>query len=246
MKAASFLFFALVSQLAPAQTPNTLTRAEEAQGWKLLWDGKTGAGWHTADGQSIPNESWTMVEGVLLDHADGNHGHGHAGDLLSDGDYENFELSVDFKLAPGANSGIKYFVNTDKASGGDPSIGLEYQLLDDDRHPDAKLGRDGNRTEASLYDLIPAKKDKPYRPIGDWNTAKIVVRGPHTEHWLNGVKVVEYERFTPAFRQLVQESKYKPLPGFGELHHGHLQLQDHGDAASFRNIKIRVLTSAAK
>ena len=246
MKVALLLMVALLSSTAGAQVPNTLTAAEKAAGWKLLWDGKSGAGWHTADGQPIPNASWTIADGVLLDHADGGHGNGHSGDLISDGDYENFELSVDFKLTPGANSGIKYFVNTDKASGGDPTIGLEYQLLDDDRHPDAKLGRNGNRTEASLYDLIPAAKGKPYRPIGEWNTAKIVVRGPHTEHWLTGVKVVDYERFTPAFRQLVQESKYKSLPNFGELHHGHIQLQDHGDAASYRNIKIRVLPAAAK
>lgn len=224
-----------------AQADNTLSKAEIKQGWKLLWDGQTGKGWHTAAGGTIPNKGWTMQGGILQDHADGDHGEGHSGDLLTDGDYENFELSVDFKLTSGANSGIKYFVNEDKATGGDPTIGLEYQLLDDDRHPDAKLGRDGNRTEASLYDLIPAAKTKPYRAIGEWNTARIVVRGAHTEHWLNGVKVVEFERFTPAFRQLVQESKYKTLPNFGELHHGHIQLQDHGDTAFFRNIKIRPL-----
>ncbi len=183
MKAVLIMLCSLLPMTLAAQAPNTLTQAEIQQGWKLLWDGKTGAGWHTASGEAIPNESWTIADGVLLDHANGGHGHGHSGDLLTDGDYRNFELSVDFKLASGANSGIKYFVNTDRANGGDPTIGLEYQLLDDDRHPDAKLGRDGNRTEASLYDLVPAAKNKPYRPIGEWNTARIVSRGPHTEHW---------------------------------------------------------------
>lgn len=240
MKVLSVALVLLSSLTLAAQAPNTLTKAEKAQGWKLLWDGKTGQGWHTAGGASIPNANWTIADGVLLDHADGGHGEGHSGDLISNGDYTDFELSVDFKLAPGSNSGIKYFVQ-DKDTGGDPTIGLEYQLLDDVRHPDAKLGKNGDRTEGSLYDLIPAAKDKPYREPGEWNTAKIVVRGAHTEHWLNGVKVVEFERFTPEFRQLVKESKYKSLPGFGEFHHGHIQLQDHGDVASFRNIKIREL-----
>lgn len=248
MKSAFLTLCTLLSMTALAQPNNTLTKAEIAQGWKLLWDGKSGAGWHTAGGEAIPNGSWTIADGVLLDHASGSagHGHSHSDDLLTDGEYENFELSVDFKLAPGANSGIKYFVNEDKTTGGDPTIGLEYQLLDDDRHPDAKLGRNGNRTEASLYDLIPAAKNKPYRRIGEWNTARIVVRGAHTEHWLNGVKVVEFERFTPEFRTLVQESKYKSLPKFGELHRGHLQLQDHGDTASFHNVKLRVLQPSTK
>ena len=240
MKVLSVSLVLLSSLTLAAQGPNSLTKAEKAQGWKLLWDGKTGQGWHTAGGASIPNANWTIADGVLLDHADGGHGEGHSGDLISNGEYTDFELSVDFKLAQGANSGIKYFVQ-DKNTGGDPTIGLEYQLLDDVRHPDAKLGKNGDRTEGSLYDLIPAAKDKPYREPGQWNTAKIVVHGAHTEHWLNGVKVVDFERFTPAFRQLVQESKYKPLPGFGEFHHGHIQLQDHGDVASFRNIKIREL-----
>jgi hypothetical protein len=241
---AAVLALPVLSSLAAPVEPaklNTLTPAEAAKGWKLLWDGRTTNGWHTADGRTVPNADWTIADGVLQVHADGGKGSGHGGDLISDEDFTDFELSIDFKLTPEANSGIKYFVNPDKAHGGDPYIGLEYQLLDDDRHPDAKLGRDGDRTEASLYDLIPAAKSKPYRSIGEWNTAKIVVRVAHTEHWLNGVKVVDFERFTPEFRKLVAESKYKDLPNFGELHHGHLQLQDHGDGASFRNLKIRIL-----
>lgn len=240
MKAALLTLVVLSSTLCFAQQPNTLTKAEKAQGWKLLWDGTTGEGWHTAAGATVPNANWTITDGELRDHADGGHGQGHSGDLISNGDYTDYELSVDFKIAQGANSGIKYFVQ-DKDTGGDPTIGFEYQLLDDERHPDAKAGRNGDRTEASLYDLIPALKTKPYRQPGEWNTAKIVVHGAHTEHWLNGVKVLEYERFTPAFRQLVQESKYKSLPGFGEFRHGHIQLQDHGDTATFRNVKIREL-----
>ena len=241
MNRAFLLCGALLSLSAFAQTPNALTARDAKAGWKMLWDGKTGQGWHTAKGGSIPNQGWQIEGGTLtLLHSDG-HGHEFGGDLLTDEDFGDFELSVDFKTTPGGNSGIKYFVNTDKATGGDPAIGFEYQLLDDDVNPDAKLGRDGNRTEASLYDMIPAAAGKPYRPIGEWNTARIVVRGAHGEHWLNGTKVLEYERFTPVFRQLVAQSKYKDLPHFGELRHGHIQLQDHGDGISFRNIKIRVL-----
>ena len=232
---------ALLPVAANAQAPNTLTKAEAAGGWKLLWDGRSGSGWHTATNGSVPNDGWTIEGGILTLRSSGGHGHGKGGDLLTDGDYGDFELTVDFKTTPGGNSGIKYFVNTDKATGGNPSIGFEYQVLDDDVNPDAKLGRDGDRTEGSLYDMIPAAKNKPYRPVGEWNTARIVVRGAHGEHWLNGMKVLEYERFTPQFDKLVAESKYKDLPNFAVLHHGHIQLQDHGDGASFRNIKIREL-----
>ncbi len=241
MRALVFAAIALFTMGAAAQAPNTLTAAEKTGGWKLLWDGTSGAGWHNAKGETIPNAGWKIDSGVLtLSHGEG-HGHGLGGDMLTDEDFGDFELSVDFKTTPGGNSGIKYFVNTDKATAGDPAIGFEYQVLDDDVNPDAKLGRDGDRTEASLYDMIPATKNKPYRAVGEWNTAKIVVRGAHGEHWLNGVKVLEYERFTPEFRKLVADSKYKALPHFGELRHGHIQLQDHGDAVSFRNIKIHAL-----
>ena len=155
---------------------------------------------------------------------------------------------VDFKITPGANSGIKYFVqpNLDPITGAGAkagtgsAIGCEFQILDDERHPDAKLGRDGNRTVGSLYDLSPAPTTKPARAIGEWNTARLVVTGKHVEHWLNGVKIVEYERGSDAFRKLVSESKYKSIPGFGEWADGHILLQEHGNRVSFRNIKVRV------
>ncbi|HEX3572932.1 MAG TPA: DUF1080 domain-containing protein, partial [Acidobacteriaceae bacterium] len=158
--------------------------------------------------------------------------------------YTNFELSVDFRVTPGANSGIKYFINPDTRPGHEDQIsnvGFEYQVLDDALNPDAKNGRNGDRTVGSLYDLLPPAANKPGKPVGEWNTARIVVRGTHGEHWLNGVKVLEYDRNTPAFRQAVADSKFHSYPKFGEANSGYILLQDHGFPVSFRNIKIREL-----
>ena len=170
----------------------------------------------------------------------------NGGDIITTRDYRNFELSVDFRLTPGANSGIKYFVDPNLLKGDGSAIGLEFQLLDDERHPDSKMGRDGNRTIGSLYDLITARTlsdtDSPGKRVnapGEWNRAVIVVRGKHVEHWLNGFKVVEYERGSPAFRALVARSKYAKWPNFGEWEQGPILLQDHGDRVDFRSIKLR-------
>ena len=151
-------------------------------------------------------------------------------------------MSLDFLLTPGANSGIKYFVKPNLNRGEGSSIGLEYQILDDAHHPDAKLGNhEGSRTLASLYDLIQADPNKPVNPIGEWNTARIVSKNKHVEHYLNDVKVLEYDRGSDAFLQLVEESKYKDWPGFGTFEKGNILLQDHGDRVAFKNIKIKVL-----
>ena len=157
--------------------------------------------------------------------------------------YRNFILEVDFKLTEGANSGIKYFVDPELNKGPGSSIGLEYQLLDDQRHPDATKGNhEGSRALACLYDLIEADNyNKRPNLIGEWNHAKVISKGNHVEHWLNGRKVLEYERKTPEFRKLIQESKYKNWPGFGEWEKGHILLQDHGNRVAFKSIKIREL-----
>jgi hypothetical protein len=228
---------------------NTLTDAERRDGWRLLWDGKSSDGWRSARSQEFPAKGWTIADGVLTVHASGGSEAAGGGDLVTRERFSDFDLSVDFKITAGANSGIKYFVQTDlapvdgsgaKAATGS-AIGCEYQILDDLRHPDAKLGRDGDRTLASLYDLIAAPATKPVHPVGAWNRARILVRGSHVEHWLNGTKLLEYERGSPEFRRLVAASKYKNIPAFGEWPDGVILLQEHGDEVAFRNVKIRPL-----
>lgn len=238
------LLAALIVNTLPthAQTaPNTLSKQEAAQGWYLLFDGHTTNGWRSTHGPDFPTTGWEVRDGLLNVTEHGGEEGGNAGDIVTTRKYSNFELSVDFRITPGANSGIKYFVDPDLNKGHGSSIGFEYQILDDALHPDAKKGRDGDRTLASLYDMIPAAKDKPVKPVGEWNTARIVVRGAHGEHWLNGVKVLEYDRLTPQFRQLVASSKFHLWPNFGEHNDGYILLQDHGFPVSFRNIKIREL-----
>ena len=224
------------------------TKEEKAAGWRLLWDGKTSDGWRSAKAETFPAKGWEIKDGILTVHASGGAESAAAGDIITKERFTEFELMVDFRMTPGANSGIKYFCqpNLDPVTGTGAkaatgsAIGLEFQILDDVRHPDAKLGRDGNRTIGSLYDLITASSDKKPNQIGEWTTARVLVKGKQVQHWLNGVKVVEYERGSPAFREIVATSKYKKIPGFGEWADGHILLQDHGDRVSFRNIKIRV------
>ena len=232
---------------ALAQTaPNKLSKQEVAAGWKLLFDGTTTAGWRSVHGPSFPASGWEVKDGLLSVTDTGGEEGGNAGDIITAHRYKNFELTAEFRITRGANSGIKYFVDPDLNKGKGSAIGYEFQILDDAVHPDAHKGKDGDRTIGSLYDLIPAAKDKPVKPIGEWNTARIVVRGAHVEHWLNGMKVVEYDRFTPQFRELVAESKYKVWPGFADWPDGYILLQDHGFPVSFRSIKIRELPQSTK
>ncbi|RYD20867.1 MAG: DUF1080 domain-containing protein, partial [Lysobacteraceae bacterium] len=209
-------------------------------GWKLLWDGRTTAGWRSFAAPAFP-KGWSVADGMLSVKGTGG------GDIVTTRPYRDFELSVDFRLTQGANSGIKYLIDPALAKGG-PAIGLEYQLLDDANHPAAKMGRDGNRTVGSLYDMIPARNlsdpaspGKRVNPPGEWNRAVLVVRGKHVEHWLNGFKMVEYDRGSPAFRALVAQSKYAKYPHFGEADQGPILLQDHGNRVDFRSIKLREL-----
>jgi hypothetical protein len=208
---------------------NTLTAKEKADGWKLLFDGKTTNGWRVYKKQGTP-EGWKAVDGVLTRVAE-------EGDLISVDEYANFELSIDWRIPEGANSGI-FFHGIEKDDGPIYYSAPEYQLLDDQRHPDAKNGP--THQCGANYDLIAMSKPV-CKPAGEWNTTRLVVRGPHVEHWLNGEKVVEYELWSDAWKELVAKSKFKQWPDYGMAKTGHLGLQEHGFKVEFKNIKIKTL-----
>lgn len=226
-------------QELPAPEQNVLNAEEKAAGWKLLWDGKTSEGWRSIHGDAFPKGGWKMKDGVLSISESGGGESAAAGDIITREKFKNFELSVDFKITPGANSGIKTFVDPALNKGEGSAIGPEFQILDDVRHPDARLGREGNRTIGSLYDMIAAPTTKKVNPVGEWNTARIVSDKMGLTFFLNGDKTVDIVRGSKEWRDLVEKSKYTPWQNFGELPEGHILLQDHGNQASFRNIKIR-------
>ena len=227
--------------------PNTITKEEKRKGWRLLWDGKTTKGWRSAKKNEFPDKGWKIEDGVLTVLETGGAEAEAGGDIITNEKYGDFELMLEFKITEGANSGIKYFVDPGINKGAGSSIGPEFQILDDKKHPDAKKGVNGNRTVGSLYDLMTASnlsvpsRGKPFNGVGKWNLARIVAKGNKVEHWLNGYKVIEYERGTQMWRSLVAYSKYKKWPAFGELPEGHILLQDHGNEVHFRSIKIREL-----
>lgn len=219
--------------------PNQLSKDDKAEGWVLLFDGHSTNAWRGAHKEHFPEKGWLVRDGELVVEAAAGEESGNGGDIVTVQEFTDFELLIDFNITEGANSGIKYFV-TEAYQSDKSAIGLEYQILDDEKHPDATQGVQGNRTVASLYDLIPALSSKKFYK-NNWNRARLVAQGNHVEHWLNGEKVVEYERNTQMFDALVAHSKYKNFEGFGSWEKGHILLQDHGDEVRFRNIKIREL-----
>jgi len=222
--------------------PNYLSPDEKAQGWKLLYDGKSADQWRAYGGTEFPQKRWSFKDGTIsVAKSDGSE---TGNDLVTREKYgPGFEFEFQFKLTEGANSGVKYFVNEKLDSKGKSGLGLEYQVLDDAKHPDAKMGVVGNRTLASLYDLIPAEKpNNSIKKIGEWNLGRLVVHPDgKVEHFLNGQKVVEYQRGGPIYRALVARSKYKDHADFGLAEQGNLLLQDHGDHVSYRSLKVREL-----
>lgn len=217
--------------------PNSLSDREKAEGWKLLFDGKTTNGWRGAKLEGFPDHGWQVKDGILTVLSSDGKESANGGDIVTTRTYENFILKFEFKITPGANSGVKYFVDPTLNKGAGSAIGCEFQILDDERHPDAKLGVKGNRKLGSLYDLIPAPSKKKFY-MDQFNKGMVVVRGNHVEHWLNGEKLIEYERNNQEWNALVAYSKYKNWPDFGNHKKGYILLQDHGNEVSFKNIKI--------
>ncbi len=215
---------------------NFLTPTEKKNGWELLFDGGSTGKWRSPHADTFPSSRWLIHNANMTVLGKGK------GSIVTREKFSDFALQLDFRLTKGANSGIKYYVVENKGT----SYGLEYQLLDDKRHPDADRGRNGNRKLAALYDILPASGTNP-KPVGQWNTAKIVAHNHHIEHWLNGEKVLEFERGSEEFRRMVEKSKYSNErfnvygKRFGEASEGRILLQDHGDRVAFRNIKIRSL-----
>lgn len=235
----------------PDATHNSLTQAEKESGWVLLFDGETFAGWRGHGRDDIPEGHWKVQDGTIMKMAredvqilddDGRPIRG--GDLLYDQPFENFELSFEWKLSPGANSGIKYNVSEERITGdssapGYSALGFEYQMLDNDDYPDG----DPNMLSAALYDLVSVGSNAELNPAGSWNSGRIIFNENYGSHWLNGKKVLEYELGTHMMNRLLQTSKWKDVPDFGKRRkEGYIVLQDHNDAVWFRNVKLRELT----
>ena len=221
----------------------SLLQSSPAAEWRLLFDGRTLAGWRGLGSDTVPTAHWAVVDGAIKKIASGSvprlaDGRPLAGgDLMTVDSFADFELSFEWRVTPGANSGVKY--NVSEAMSVDPphsALGFEYQILDDDRHEDGQLP---SHRASALYDLI-APSATP-RPVGQWNSSRILFRGNHGEHWLNGAKVVEFDLGTARMDSLLAASKYRTIPRFGERRRGHIVLQDHGDEVYYRNIKVRPL-----
>ena len=211
-----------------AQPPSAAADADEA-GFVPLFDGQSLAGWHLYQKAGQPITGWKVADGSIERTA-------QAGDLISDRDYGDFDLRFEWKISSGGNSGVFYRATEDEEAA--YWTGVEYQVLDNDKHPDGKNGPD--RHAGAVYGMYPPEGAQT-RPVGEWNSGRIVARGAHVEHWLNGTKVAEYELWTPEWKARVAETKFKDWPGYGMAKRGHIGLQDHGDAVSFRNIRIKEL-----
>jgi len=239
------------ASLASAQMgagPNALTAAERAAGWRLLFDGKTFKGWKGLGYDSVPTAHWKIANGAIEKIASGKVAKmpdgqpANGGDLMTVDTFGDFELAFQWKVTPGANSGLKYNVSEEfslKNASNHAALGFEYQVLDDSLSEDNKLA---THRAGALYDLFPPNDKKRLKPVGQWNSSRLVFRGNHGEHWLNGAKVVEFDLGTARMDSALAASKYRSIKGFAERRKGHIILQDHGDETYYRAIKIREVT----
>lgn len=217
----------------PGWAQNTLTDQEKKDGWTLLFDGKTTSGWRNYKSNKV-TDRWKVSKGELyLDKTVSSGG----GDIMTDKEYKDYELALDWKIAACGNSGIIFNVVEDDKYENTYNTGPEMQVLDNSCHPDAKIIK---HRAGDLYDLISCSKET-VKPAGEWNQVRIVSRNAKMEFWLNGTKVVQFTMHTPEWDAMVAKSKFNTMPGFGKALKGHIALQDHGDAVWFRNIKIREL-----
>ena len=231
----------LLAAAAGAQTAtptNALTPEEKQAGWRLLFDGSSTAEWRGYQKPDMTGLRWQVKDGCLgLPPADGADTRGSR-DIITKEQFDDFELKWQYRISPGGNSGVKYFVTETR----DAAIGHEFQIIDDQRHPDAKLRN--NRRTGSFYDVLAAPAAKPRGP-GEWNDARVVVKGNHVEHWLNGAKILEYTLDSGELRAAIADSKFKDMAGFDTHQRGHILLQDHGDEVCYAGIKIRPLGAGA-
>jgi hypothetical protein len=240
------LLLATGSAQAQAVSPNTLTAAEQAAGWRLLFDGRSLDGWHGLGFSDVPPGIWVIDDGAIKHLPNGKgpvqrDGQPLTGmDLVSSGTWRDFELTWEWRIAPGGNSGVKYNVDEELSGKMDPphaAKGWEYQMLDDEKAEDNKVA---THRAGALYDMFAPAADKRLRAVGEWNASRIVFRGNHGEHWLNGQQVVGFELGTAPFDSAFAKSKYHAYPSWFPVRRaGRVVLQDHGDAVWFRSIKIR-------
>ena len=212
-----------------ATSPNQLSEKEKEEGWRLLFDGKSTDGWRGYLKDSFPEKGWIIEDGCLKHVAKGG-----GGDIITRKKYEEFDFRFEWKVAKGANSGVKYFIIRERGS-----LGHEYQVLDDKNHPDGAKG--ANRQTAAFYDVLDPAKDKPLKPVGEFNSSRILVKGNTVKHFLNGKVVLRYKLGSEELKAAIAKSKFKNLKIFGQRLAGHILLQDHGDAVWYRNIRIRDL-----
>ena len=230
------LALSLLTLSVSAQTPNTLSKKEKKAGWKLLFDGKTTQGWHTYL-KTEPSAAWKVEDGALSLDQEAKKNGAPGGDLVTNDEYENYELSLEWKISEGGNSGVIFGVHEDPKLGATYLSGPEMQVLDDQKHPDGKFTK---HNSGDLYDM---KKSEKYaaKPVGEWNTAVIRKKDGKLTFWLNGVQTIEVTMGSDEWKTLLDNSKFKTWKAFGQYPKGHIALQDHGDQVWYRSVKLRQL-----